>query len=398
VTLFRLALRDIGRSTFRSWVIALCAFLIAGLGLATLLVTQGAQASFNSVSDRLGADVIVVPSGSEMGVENALLMGVPTGTWMPASALDSIRKVPGVAVASPQLYLASLFQASCCTVDNMFLVAFDPATDFTIQPWIDQQLGARGLGLGEALGGTFVTVPEGQSGLKIYGYPLQLKAQLSQTGTNLDRSLFITAATALDMASRSATAAVRPLVIPADSVSAVLVRVDPGSDVEAVAGLIMSDLQNVTATPGPRMFGSFRGQLTAILGGLLAILTVTAGLSLVFIALVSAMAAHERRREMGVFRALGMTRSSVVVFHVLQAAIVTVLGGLAGVGIAALGTWLFRDLLIKRLGFPFLYPAPAELALLALTGLAVLTAGVSIAVAIPTVIAGLGEPGATMRD
>lgn len=200
------------------------------------------------------------------------------------------------------------------------------------------------------------------------------------------------------MASRSATAAVRPLVIPADSVSAVLVRVDPGSDVEAVAGLIMSDLQNVTATPGPRMFGSFRGQLTAILGGLLAILTVTAGLSLVFIALVSAMAAHERRREMGVFRALGMTRSSVVVFHVLQAAIVTVLGGLAGVGIAALGTCLFRDLLIKRLGFPFLYPAPAELALLALTGLAVLTAGVSIAVAIPTVIAGLGEPGATMRD
>ena len=398
MTLFRLALRDIGRSTFRSWIIALCAFLIAGLGLATLLVTQGAQASFNSVSDRLGADVIVVPSGSEMGVENALLMGVPTGTWMPASALDSIRKVPGVAVASPQLYLASLFQASCCTVDNMFLVAFDPATDFTIQPWIDQQLGARGLGLCEALGGTFVTVPEGQSGLKIYGYPLQLKAQLSPTGTNLDRSLFITAATALDMASRSATAAVRPLVIPADSVSAVLVRVDPGSDAEAVAGLIMSDVQNVTATPGPRMFGSFRGQLTAILGGLLAILTVTAGLSLVFIALVSAMAAHERRREMGVFRALGMTRSSVVVFHVLQAAIVTVLGGLAGIGIAALGTWLFRDLLIKRLGFPFLYPAPAELALLALTGLAVLTAGVSIAVAIPTVIAGLGEPGATMRD
>lgn len=398
MTLFRLALRDIGRSTFRSWVIALCAFLLAGLGLATLLVTRGGQASFNSVSDRLGADVIVVPSGSEMGVENALLMGVPTGTWMPASALDSIRKVPGVAVASPQLYLASLFQASCCTVDNMFLVAFDPATDFTIQPWIDQQLGARGLGLGEALGGTFVSVPEGQSGLKIYGYPLQLKAQLSPTGTNLDRSLFITAATALDMASQSATAAVRPLVIPADSVSAVLVRVDPGSDGEAVAGLIMKDVQNVTATPGPRMFGSFRSQLTAILGGLLAILVVTAALSLVFIALVSAMAAHERRREMGVFRALGMTRSSVVVFHVLQAAIVTVLGGLAGAGIAALGTWLFRDLLIKRLGFPFLYPAPGELALLVLTGLAVLTAGVSIAVAIPTVIAGLGEPGATMRD
>ena len=52
----------------------------------------------------------------------------------------------GVAVASPQVYLESLSHASCCAVSHMFIVAYDPRTDFTVEPWLHQELGGE-LGL-----------------------------------------------------------------------------------------------------------------------------------------------------------------------------------------------------------------------------------------------------------
>lgn len=398
MTLLRLALRDIGRSAFRSWVIAACSFLVAALGFSALLVARGAEASLGLVSARLGADIIVVPSGSEPQVETALLMGVPTKRWMPAAAVGEIRGLPGVAAASPQLYLASLKGASCCTVSNMFVVAFEPQTDFTIQPWIVQEVGAKGLPLGGTVGGSLVSVPEGEKGLTIYGAPLSLDTHLASTGTNLDRSLFMTFETARDMARQSKTKAVSPLEIPDDGVSAVLVKVASGSEARGVASLISDRIAGVTASVAPQMFGAFRDQTGSVMGGLLAALALTGGFSLVFISLISTMAAHDRRREIGVLRALGATRTGVVWLLVAQAAAVTAAGALAGALTAATGIFLFRDLMVKRLGFPFLFPSAGELALVLVTGLAVIVAGVALAVALPALRTALQEPANAMRE
>lgn len=398
MTLLRLALRDIGRSVFRSWVIAACAFLVAALGFSALLVARGAQASLGLVSARLGADIIVVPAGSEPQVETALLMGIPTEKWMPAASVAEIRGLPGVAAASPQLYLASLKGASCCTVSSMFVVAFEPETDFTIQPWIVKELSAKGLPLGGTVGGSLVSVPEGEKGLTIYGTPLSLDARLASTGTNLDRSLFMTFETARDMARQSETKAVSPLKIPEDGVSAVLVKVSPGSEAQGVASLITSTISGVTASVAPEMFGAFRDQTGSVLGGLLAALALTGGFSLVFISLISTMAAHDRRREIGVLRALGATRIGVVWLLVAQAAAVTAAAALGGGALAATGIYLFRDLIVTRLGFPFIFPDPGELALVLVVGLVVIVTGVALAVALPALRTALQEPANAMRE
>ena len=138
-------------SAFRSWVVFLCAMLVAGFSLSTVLIIRGAQDSLRLALNRLGADIIVVPEGAETKVESALLMGKPVKVWMPQDNLDKIARVPGVAMASPQLYLSSLSNASWCAVADMFMVAFDPKTDFTIEPWLKQKLGHE-LRLGEAVG------------------------------------------------------------------------------------------------------------------------------------------------------------------------------------------------------------------------------------------------------
>ena len=159
--------------------------------------------------------------------------------------MDKVAAIPGVESASPQLYLSTLSNASCCSVPDMFLVAYDPATDFTIQPWLKEKLGG-GLNLGEVVGGNYVFTPEGEQNIKVYGYLVTLKANMEPTGTGLDQSMFLHFDTARDIARVSRTAAVAPLELPDDSVSAIMVRLQPGVDPHAVALEIMHGVPGVT--------------------------------------------------------------------------------------------------------------------------------------------------------
>ena len=164
------------RQRFRSWLIALCALVIAGFVLSTVLVVRGAQDSLRLASDRLGADIVVVPQGAETKVQGALLMGTPTKAWMPAPTCRRSPPCAGVAAASPQLYLESMSNSSCCSVSDMFMVAYDPKTDFTLEPWLKQKLGGD-LKLGQAVGGRYVYVPPGETNIKLYGYELLAAGQ-----------------------------------------------------------------------------------------------------------------------------------------------------------------------------------------------------------------------------
>jgi len=397
VTLTRLALRDIARNEFRSWMVFLSAMLVAALVLAAGLVLQGTSDSLRLTQGRLGADILVVPQGTEDRVESALLMGTPGSVWMSADAVDAIRRVPGVESASPQLYLASLEGASCCTVSSMFIVAFDPATDFTVQPWLEETLGAD-LALGQAVGGAFVSVPDGDDGLKIYGYPLSLAANLEPTGGNLDRSLFLTFETARDMARLSVTEAERPLEIPDDSVSSVLVRVAEGEDPNTIAGAILTRVPGIGVVMAPSMFEHFRTQITTLRSGLVFALGMTLALSLMLIAVVFSMASHARRRELGVWRALGATHGHVVRSLVIQAAILAAAGGLTGAAFSALGSYLFHDYIVGRIGVPFLFPSLPALGALILVGLAIAVLTATLASLVPAIRASRQDPASAMRE
>ena len=392
-----LALRQIRGSAYRSWLIGACAMVMTAFALATILVAQGAQDSLGLARDRLGADIVVMPHGSESGIEGALLMGEPVRSWMPAADVAGIAAVPGVAAASPQLYLASLTNVTCCSVSDMLMVAYDPATDFTLKPWLRRQLGGD-LGLGEAVGGRFVTKPTGPESLKLYGYSLTLKGNLQATGTNLDRTLFITFDTAREMARRSATTAVRPLMIPDDSVSSVLVKLRPGSDPAKVAEDIARAVPGVTPVRSPDMFGAYRRQISGVLRGTLVVLGLTVVLAVAVLALMFSMEAHERRRQIGVLRALGATRGGVLASFLTEAGLLALAGGLAGVVIAAAGVFLFRTLLVTSLGFPFLLPSAARLAAFVAGGLVLALVVVTLAAIVPALRVCRQEPADSMRE
>src|SRR5512134_1001791 len=152
----QLAWKNISGNAFRNGVVSVCALLLAAFALFTTLVIRGAESSLRLTIDRLGADIVVVPEGSEAKIESALLMGIPARFWMSEDHLNQLASIPGVEVASPQLYLATLTGADCCSVSDMFMIAYDPASDFTVQPWLQGELG-NGLRMGEVVGGSYIS-------------------------------------------------------------------------------------------------------------------------------------------------------------------------------------------------------------------------------------------------
>ncbi len=156
----------------------------------------------------------------------------------------------------------------------MFMFAFDPVTDFTIEPWLKEKLG-HDLQEGQAVGGSDVFVPEGQDKIKLYGYDFDLVGNLEPTGTNLDQTLFMTFPSAYAMQQISKTEAKMALPVLNGTVSSVLVKVDPGADRNEVAAAITEAVPEVQAVPSAEMFGSYGDQISGVLRTLVVIVVLT---------------------------------------------------------------------------------------------------------------------------
>jgi putative ABC transport system permease protein len=377
--------------------VAGCTLLVAAMVLTTVIISRGGQESLRLARERLRADVVVVPRGSVTGVEGALLLGNATNTYMPRGVVDKVRAVPGVAQASPQLYLTSMANSSCCSVSLMFMFAFDPTTDFTIEPWLKEKLG-HDLQVGEAVGGSDVFVPEGEDKIKLYGYDFDLVGNLEPTGTNLDQTLFMTYQTANAMQEASQTKAKMALPVLNNTVSSVLVKVDPGADRTEVAQAITQAVPEAQAVPAAQMFSSYGDQISGVLRTLVVIVVLTVALSLALMAVIFLMSVHDRRRQIGVLRALGATQRFVLLAYMTEAAVLAVAGGLAGAILAAVIVYFFHDLLVSALGFTIMLPSVLSMVLFVLAGLLVALVVAAAAAFVPALRASREEPAVSMRE
>lgn len=393
----KIALTNIKGTGFRSFSIFMSVMCLSIFVFTTTLLINGAQHSLNVGINRLGADILVVPVGAESRVESALLIGKPTNVWMPKSIMSKVAAVPGVGQVTPQIYLQSLFGAACCSVSEMFLMVYDPASDYVVTPWLKQTIG-RGLETGEVFGGTYIFVPPGDKGIKLYGTTLTLKGNLEATGTGLDQTLFMTIDTAKMLAEKSTASAEQPLAVPADSISTVMVKLQPGADRHTVTLAILRDVTGVTPIESPSLFGAYRQQMNGLLWGFLVIMMITWILAVVLIGLVFSSATHERRREIAVLRAIGATRVYAIKSILTEAGLLALSAGILGTVIAAWGLFIFKDFLVENLKMPFLFPSFTTLLTFASAGIVLSMVTVVLAALIPAIKISGHEPALDMRE
>lgn len=397
MNLFRLALKNIEDNAFRSWIVAICAGLVVAFIIGATLVINGSQESMQKVTERLGADITVIPSGNQTIVEQAFLMGVPVDIWMDRDIVEEIAAMDGVAIVSLQLFLSTMRGASCCSVSDMFMVAYDPATDFTVHPWMEENLG-RELTLGEAIGGVYISDSEGRDDILVYGYSIELLGNLEPTGSGLDQSLFFTYETAMDIARHSPMQAERELIINPNAISTALVRLEDTADPFLVAQEIEASIPGINAITSANLFREQRERVDSLVNSVTSLSIIAWVMALVLIGFVTSTAISSRTQEIGVLRVLGATRTEVIKTLLLESSLLTIGGSLVGIIFAIAVITLFRNLIMNILEVPIYIPNIGELLLLMLIVVSLSLASVFLATLIPILRISNQEPSTSIKE
>lgn len=355
LTVSVIAASNLRRKPFRSisliFLVSLFAFTLFG---GTILA-KSLEGGMDSLSKRLGADILAVPYGYEADIQNALLRGEPSTFYFDRQIVDKIASVEGVGLVSPQLYLATL-QASCCTYPIQ-LIGFEPETDFIIQPWLSNAL-ARPLADGEILVGGSLTAEAGQK-LKFFDQIFLVAARLEKTGMGFDTSVFMNLSTAKKLARESERIQAHPAAEDDKLISSVMVKIKSGYEVKKVANAVLQAYarEGVAVVAAKNMLND----ISVSLNGLSLYIYILAGilwlLAILVLIVVFSVSLNERRKEFSIFRVLGSPRSKLVKLLLCEAIDISLLGTVAGTIAAALVVFPFSTYISSLIGLPYLQPS-----------------------------------------
>jgi len=353
------AIRNLKRKVTRTWLLFAIVAVVACTLFSATLFLKSINNALKLGTYRLGADLLVVPANAETNAKSALLSGEPTQFLMEKSVLDQVRKVEGVKNATPQLFIKPTSFTCCFNVD-VFLVAFDPETDFTVKPWLEKHLN-RQLGLNEIITGREIPVIVGDN-IPFFGTTFKVAGTMEPTGMNFfDRAAFMSLDSAYKMAADSKLKALQPIEIGRDKISTVLVQVSDDYTPDRVAIRIEHDIPGVKALVSDTVISTVRKQLSGLIHAIVIISVILWFIVLLIMAFAFYMIVNERRREIGLLRAMGANRTHIASIILTESSLLSAAGGAAGV---ALGFGLlvsFKGLMLHYLKLPYLFPSTPEL-------------------------------------
>ena len=333
ISFFSVALKNLKRKKFRTGVLVFAIALLVSLLIFAISFTVSVASSLTKASDRLGADLVVIPIGTRGFAEEFLLESKNTSFYMPISIIEKVKKIEGIDRMTHHTYLSSI-SGLCCDVPPTRIVAFDPDTDFIIKPWLLKTLG-RDLRLGEAIAGSVTSENLGLGLLDveatIFENRFQIVGVLEKTGTGLDNALFMTEENLKNIIASGKS----PL--KKGEISIIFTKLKKGYDPDYVGKVLEGEIPEVDVMARSDMGAKFIGILADI-NKIFLLTTILASVLTTFLvwAIFSAIA-NERAKEIGIMRALGAKESHIVRLYLVEVALLGLLGSLIGV---AAGTYI----------------------------------------------------------
>ena len=363
-TNFDLILENYLRNPFRSFGLSLLIALFASVLLIGGLLSFSLSKGLNRLSSRLGADVIVIPQGSEIDDQTVLLQGDSKYTYLPPGSLEFIRGLDGVEIATPQYFIMTL-SASCCD-QKVSIIGFDTESDFVIQPWIREVLADK-LPKGSIVVGSEIRTGE-KNTLKIFDRDYPVAATLEPIGNKLDQAVFVDEAT---LANIREAAEAKGIVFLKDekslngeiaAYSSVLIKLKEGADVERLSREIHSRYDGVQFRTRKDLFSGLQKSanfLQIVVWAIVAIFLIVAAAAIV---ISFSLSTRERRREYALLRIIGFTRKRLQNLVLGEALLVSAVGTYIGLLFASVAFFTFRIWIGEHVGIPFIVPAAAEIA------------------------------------
>ena len=368
---WRLLLQEVRRSPGRILLLSAAVAIGSASIFLSLVFRQTIQRGLENSLNRLGADILILPKTVTHNLTAALLTGEPGSPALDPGIEDTLRNLPSIGTIAPQL---SFTVESDEGHGETELVAFDPHHDITVLPWVREHLD-RPFCTGDVIVGARRPEPVG-SAISFRGHSLVVWGKLGLCGVGpMERSIFGSFDTfTRKMAGQSVlTGPARP--------SALLLRLRPGAEAGTVRFALASQ-PSIQVISGSGLGIQVRQAIRTILAGsLVATLTslVMAGLLTLG---VYAGVVLERKSELGLLLAMGLSRAGLSLWLAAEAALCALIGSLLGILIGAAGLAVFARsfgyLLISR-GIDFTAPPISSL---------LFPAGISLFLC--SVVAGLG--------
>ena len=392
---FGFGIRSIRKRPYRSF----CLMLAAVIGSYALFVGLALKASLNNgigrMQERMGADLMIVPESSEIKARNILLTGEPEFFYMDVSVANAVADIEGVECATSQFYFTSL-SSDCCST-RVQLIAFDPDTDFVINPWIDERV-TSDVSNGSVIIGSEVT-PLSNGKVKFYGNEYSVAGKLGETATGLDHSVFMTRDTMHEILNDARDKGYQFLNPEDDSswVSTVLIRVNGDADITEVEKEIYKNAEGIKFIETDKLISD----VTVKLGSVENIINVTLTVLLVFsfltMILFFSVIFHERKKEFAVLRILGTSSRRICFFSLTEGITIGAAGGIIGLVLGILTVFPFNHYIENSLDVPYLMPSVAAVILYGMIGVLVTTSFGSLSSFLSTLSLAHAETYYTMR-
>ncbi|MDU6877531.1 ABC transporter permease [Clostridium tepidum] len=347
-----MAIKNLKHRSVRTWCMIFFVFMLSVALFFSSVLVDSMTDNLQKTTDRLGADIIVVPKEYEKDMADSLFMGELCNFNFDRKWENEIKNIEGIKQSTPQLYMASL-AADCCSSATQMIV-FDPDTDFIIKPWLEKD----GLALpkkGELYIGCSIDPPEPDT-IKFFGENYKVIGKLEKTNTSYDTCVFMTSETAQEiMDSDGWKAAFNKSMSDADKIiSSLMIRVEDGADAKTVARKINYSIKGAPISAYTTN-GIFNGVMDSVknMSGysttimvLMLIMVITALISIFTITI------NERTSEFGILASLGISSGKLSGIVLTEGTVIGFLGGILGVATSVIILLLFSNTIMINLNIP----------------------------------------------
>jgi putative ABC transport system permease protein len=327
-TLFSFAFKNIRRKPLRTGILMFAIALLASALVFSLSFVQRVNGSITKSSERLGADLLIVPTNARGAAEEILLENRIKTFYMKRSILDRVRALPGVDKATEQVYLVTV-TGICCSVPESMVIAFNQDTDFIIQPWLTEKIQRR-LGKGEAVAGSEsafnIRLGLVEMDSMLFGNVFKLIGSLEKTGTGYDTAVFMGMENLPAIIGSGKVKNLQP-----DDISVILVKVKPGVDPAAVAASVEDNIIEADAMARKDIGKNIISTLKDISRIFTLMVVLASVLSFFLVWAIFTAIANERSKEVGIMRAIGAKESHILKLFFIEVLVIGITGSLIGI-------------------------------------------------------------------
>ena len=348
-----LAKKNIKNKKTRSYTLIFLVGVLSFILFMSSFIIFSLKNGMKSLSDRMGADIIVVPEGYDSKITGAILRGEPNTFFFKKDVLRRVKDLPGVEKACAQVYLATL-SAGCCSFPIQ-VIGIDFSDDFSVKPWLEKQIKSP-IKAGQVVVGANIVGTINHK-VKFFNQEFEIRGRLAKTGMGFDNSVFMTIEETHRLAKEYGKIINHPIA-QKDDISSVIIKLKKNTSPREIQKIIKEEFKGEKVYPLlPRKImtevsDSAKNMLIYVYL-LIALIWI---LAFFVLSLVNTLSVKERKREFATIRILGATKKKLSDIILVESLLINGEGALIGAISSFIISISFNNAFSSMLKMPFLRP------------------------------------------